>query len=299
MNSLKITFEYTFENIFENTFDQKMEHPRVATSNAMVSTAIWKKINSGIFQVSLSDITFTAKEIKSKNWKNEIQVLIQTNHPNIVSSHEIMKFLNLQKPIVWHNHMPYIVMESMNSGDLFECISKKEYLPEYLAIDILIEISTGLDYLHENNFVHRDIKPENILLDTEKGVKICDFDLTQSSDTYDCKSGTCAYMAPEIFKGSYDGKKGDIWALGITFFVMLMGLLPFKPSVHSDPLFRRIQNKGWHELWKHHDESPYTTPKLSTYSKELALSMLHIDPERRVTTKQLIQKATKIMSFDE
>lgn len=89
----------------------------------------------------------------------------------------------------------------------------------------------AVEYLHRLGIVHRDLKPENILLDTDYNVKLIDFGLSnfaQKGEFLHTACGSPCYAPPEMVSGnSYDGFIGDIWSLGIIYYGMVCGSLPF------------------------------------------------------------------------
>jgi serine/threonine protein kinase len=106
-------------------------------------------------------------------------------------------------------------------------------LTEPEAKTIFKQLVEGLDYIHKNSIVHRDLKLENILLDSENNnVKIIDFGFsaeTQKNKPMNVFCGTPSYMAPELVtRKYYFGHLVDIWALGISLYVLLCGYFPFK-----------------------------------------------------------------------
>ena len=93
-------------------------------------------------------------------------------------------------------------------------------------------------HIHCRSVVHRDIKLDNILLDFEKGVKICDFGVSKiikKGEFIKEQCGTPAYLAPEIILDcGYEGYYVDIWSLGILLFAMLTGSVPFRAANLED-----------------------------------------------------------------
>ena len=100
-----------------------------------------------------------------------------------------------------------------------------------------------MKYIHSKNIAHRDIKLDNILLDCEKGVKICDFGVSKiikKGQVIKEQCGTPAYLAPEIIIDTgYEGFFVDIWSLGVLLYAMLCGTVPFK-APNLDELHRLI-----------------------------------------------------------
>lgn len=88
--------------------------------------------------------------------------------------------------------------------------------------------------MHRLGIVHRDLKPENILLDVDYNVKLIDFGLSNFSEKGEYLHTACGspcYAPPEMVSGnSYEGQKGDIWSLGIIFYGMVCGSLPFEEN---------------------------------------------------------------------
>lgn len=127
---------------------------------------------------------------------------------------------------------PYIVLEYIRGRTLSHLL-KHETLTSVAAAKLTAEIADALAHAHERGFIHRDIKPHNVLLDAHDRPHITDFGLAvrhrdargMSADI----AGTTSYMSPEQVRGEnhrLDGRT-DLWALGVVFYYMLTGRLPF------------------------------------------------------------------------
>jgi serine/threonine protein kinase len=129
----------------------------------------------------------------------------------------------------------FIQMEFVEGESLAQKLKREAPLPLETALLYLYQISMGLAAAHQANIVHRDIKPENILISSNKGLlKITDFGLAKSlqSSANLTRSGeilgTPYYLSPEQCEGGSTDARSDIYSLGVTFFYMLTGKLPFQ-----------------------------------------------------------------------
>lgn len=126
----------------------------------------------------------------------------------------------------------YIVMEYVPGMTLKELILKRGAVHVVEAIDIMKQVISGISKAHQLGIIHRDLKPQNILV-TDSGVaKIADFgiasmqSLAQVTQT-DVIMGSLHYLAPELARGEKATAQSDIYALGIVFYELLRGEVPF------------------------------------------------------------------------
>lgn len=152
----------------------------------------------------------------------EIGILKKINHENIVQLFDVYE----------NRNTIHLIMEYLPGGELFDRIAEQEDgFSEKDAANILNQILSALDYMHDRNIVHLDLKPENILFaskDSNK-VKLIDFGMSRMAPRFAKlrdRVGTTAYMAPEVFKGQYS-KAADVWSCGIILYCMIFGYPPF------------------------------------------------------------------------
>jgi len=152
--------------------------------------------------------------------------------------------------------------------------------------DILRDIIQGIDYLHTHDIVHRDIKPDNILF-ASKTCKLTDFNVSsmiEGVDRFKTTAGTMYFYAPEECFGdgeSFAGKPLDIWALGVTLYIMIYRKLPFYPKNEGNMIeLLDIISEGKFEF---DDKRRVVSNEL----KELILMMLERDPTKRATIVSL------------
>ena len=146
------------------------------------------------------------------------------DHPNV------MKVMSND-----HASQVYMVMEWVDGRLLRQILMEKRRLPIERAVDLTKKICDALDYIHRHGVVHRDLKPENIMVDDEDHVKLIDFGIAGHEGsrrlTFAKLSqlmGTPDYISPEQVKGKRGDGRSDIYALGIMFYEMLTGKVPFQ-----------------------------------------------------------------------
>lgn len=118
--------------------------------------------------------------------------------------------------------------------------SDKGFLNESLAANIMRDLFEATEYIHRAGIIHRDLKPENIMVDIQnekdlKSLKIIDFGyatyIQELKKSKFCL-GTLNYMAPEAFTDNCD-QRADIFALGVIFYFILSGTLPFQSDINE------------------------------------------------------------------
>lgn len=176
--------------------------------------------------------------------KKEISIMKMINHHHVVGVRDV--FATSAKI--------FIVLEFVGGGELFDKIANEGKLPEEKARFYFKQLVEGLEYCHNNGICHRDLKPENLLLDTEGNLKISDFGFSTlnigdadgdggaRAELLHTTCGTPNYVAPEVLgKDGYDGKKADVWSIGVILYVLLAGYLPFDENTMV-ALFQKIKN---------------------------------------------------------
>lgn len=162
----------------------------------------------------------------------EGSLVVGWNHPHILCVYDNMKLELLDKER--GSMVPYIVTEYVQGGNLKERLTSCQPYPPDLTLSVFSQLCNAVQYAHEQNVIHRDIKPSNVLFrhlpdGTEQAV-LSDFGLAVSTDAGSITfphGGTPAYMAPEQWRGQAQ-KASDIFALGVVFYRLCTGHLPFK-----------------------------------------------------------------------
>jgi serine/threonine protein kinase len=131
-----------------------------------------------------------------------------------------------------------IVSEYADGGTLADRLKTEGIFHLEQAVEMVLGILNGLEYLHNKDIIHRDIKPQNILLQGETP-RLADFGISramQATHTSSAIMGTDAYMAPEAFRGKRSVQT-DIWSVGVILYLLIKGQLPFTPENPSERMY--------------------------------------------------------------
>ena len=153
----------------------------------------------------------------------EASAVSKMHHPNVVEVYDVGEYEGKN----------FIVMEYIRGRTLKQMILQRGALPKDEAVEIMKQLVSAISHAHENNIIHRDIKPQNVLVKDDGTVKITDFGIALAHDAIqltqsDAVLGSAHYIAPETTKGEVASVQTDIYALGIVFYELLTGTVPFK-----------------------------------------------------------------------
>ncbi|KAK8803423.1 hypothetical protein WA158_001117 [Blastocystis sp. Blastoise] len=236
---------------------------------------------------ALSDHTIYAVKIinrtkvSEKTLEHELTVLRvikeRITHPNIVQTFEIYE----------DDYLIHIVMEYMSGGDLFERISRKGHYTESDAATITRIIAEVLDNLHKHNIIHRDIKPENIIyssLEDNASLKLADFGCCLIRDMNDDSNmelvGTPGFVAPEVISSCVYTPACDVFGLGVTLYILLVGYPPFIGKTTQE-IFEKTQSGEY--LFFPNDWLDISSSALS-----LVRAMMDVNPAKRITVTEIL-----------
>src|SRR5262249_47413929 len=126
---------------------------------------------------------------------------------------------------------------------------EQDKLPPEEAVDIIRQICHALDAAHSEGVVHRDLKPQNIMRDTNGRVVVMDFGIAHSRDLpgmtmTGAVMGTPEYMSPEQARGEKTDTRADIFAVGIIFYELLTGKIPFLAQTAVETMYKRTRERA-------------------------------------------------------
>lgn len=191
-------------------------------------------------------------------------------HPNIVTIYDAGEEADLA----------YIAMDYVEGDSLAAYIHKGRLLDVQQVYYIMAMVALAVDEANAQDIIHRDIKPSNILCDSEiKTVKVADFGIARIMDGSATRTqageliGSPLYMSPEQIKGEHITKQSDIFSLGVTFYQLLTGELPFKGDSLANLSYQIVQCK-----FKPVDE---VRPGLPSSARKIIAKALQKNPESR------------------
>lgn len=172
-----------------------------------------------------------------RRFQREALAASSLSHPNIVEMYDVGE----------DNGTYYIVMEYIDGKTLKQLIKKRGALTLSECIDIMVQLTDGIDQAHSSYIIHRDLKPQNIMIQDNGEIKITDFGIamalnnTQLTQT-NSVMGSVHYLPPEQASGKGATVKSDIYSMGILFYELLTGNLPFKGDNAVEIAFKHIKN---------------------------------------------------------
>jgi serine/threonine protein kinase len=164
-----------------------------------------------------------ADPVLVERFKREQEIGQVLDHPGVVKT-----FNSEQRSRL------YMVIEWVEGRLLRAVLNEDGELPIERAVKITLGICDALDYMHKRGIVHRDLKPENVMVDEQDHIKLIDFGIAMKEDArrltfvnMSSMLGTPDYIAPEQVQGKRGDQRSDMYSLGIMFYEMLTGQVPF------------------------------------------------------------------------
>ena len=169
-------------------------------------------------------------------FQREASAASRLSHPNVVDIYDVGEY----------EGMHYIVMEFIRGRTLKELIAQRGALDVDEAIGIMKQLVSAINHAHENNIIHRDIKPQNVLVKDDGTIKITDFGIAVANGSVQLTfnntvMGSAHYLAPETTQGKEPNEQVDIYSLGIVFYELLTGKVPFTGKTPTEIAIKHLR----------------------------------------------------------
>ena len=175
----------------------------------------------------------------------EARIMAALKHPNIVTLFDVdSEFASQEDPNYYH----YMAMELVSGKPISEVFKDRKPTPD-LALSLIGQIGSALDYAHQKGIIHNDLKPSNILLGRDFQIKVTDFgsarNLRWTALNRHQLTATASYSAPELLRGEDPTIKSDIYSLGTMSYELLTGQTPVaRPDSNRQTLENSLRQSG-------------------------------------------------------
>ncbi|CAB4265505.1 unnamed protein product [Prunus armeniaca] len=245
-----------------------------------------KKIASGLYgdlfqgsfcgqAVAIKVLSMEHLNETMREFTQEVYIMRKVRHKNVVQL-----IGACTKP-----PMLCIVTEFLSGGSMYDFVHKQTgALSLQSLLRVAIDVSRGMNYLHQNNIIHRDLKAANLLMDDNGVVKVADFGIARvqaQSGVMTAETGTYRWMAPEVIEHKPYDHKADVFSFGVVLWELLTGKLPYenltplqaavgvvqkglRPTIprHTNPMLMELMERCW-------QQEPSLRPEFSEIVKML------------------------------
>jgi Protein kinase domain/SPOR domain len=212
-----------------------------------------------------------------ERFKNELLFARKITHKNVCRMHEFNRV----------GGVAYTSMEFVEGESLRSVLNRFGGLPQRKAVNLALQICSGLKEAHAQGIVHRDLKPENIMVDANGNVKIMDFGIARSMEALTRMTGsmvgTPQYMAPEQVGGKAVDYRTDIYSLGLILYEMFTGTPAFEADNPVAVALKQMQEEAVppHEI----------DPAIPAYIERTILKCLLKNPANRFQSIAQLESA--------
>ena len=180
-----------------------------------------------------------ANSVVLARFKQELLTARQVTHRNVIRIYDLSEV----------DGVKFITMEFVEGCDLHKLLLDEGKLAPERAVEIMRQVCLALEAAHGVGIIHRDLKPQNIMQDKQGRILVMDFGLARSLESGGMTQsgallGTIEYMSPEQAMGGHLDGRSDIFSLGLIFYELLTGKMPYKADTAMASLLKRNQERA-------------------------------------------------------
>lgn len=226
------------ENYVGKRLDGRYEiHEIIGVGGMAVVYKAYDNVDDRIVAVKILKDEFASDDEFVRRFKNESKAIAVLSHPNIVKVYDVS----------FGDRIQYIVMEYVDGITLKEYIQKQGRITWNDAVFFISQVLKALQHAHDKGIVHRDIKPQNIMLLQTGDIKVTDFGIarfsrTQTETLTENAIGSVHYISPEQAQGKAADERADVYSLGVVFYEMLAGRVPFEADSAVSVALMQVKN---------------------------------------------------------
>ena len=216
----------------------------------------WDNILNREVAIKILKSDMADDDLALERFKREAGATTQLSHPNIVDVYDVGDDGN--------SH--YIVMEYVKGYTLKQLIKKRGAISYKESVWMMKQLAGALMEAHRKGIIHRDVKSQNVLIKPDGTIKLSDFGIALANGSMQITSkdsvlGSVHYLAPELSKGRQASMQSDIYSLGIVFYELLTGDVPYKADTPVQVALMHVKN---------------TIPSVRRYNPEIPQSVENI-----------------------
>jgi eukaryotic-like serine/threonine-protein kinase len=240
-----------------------------------------------------------ANKINLSRFEREARTAASMNHQNIV------RVLNVGS----YQGLPYMVNEYVDGQNLRQVLDVRGKFSFMEACDIMYQLCSAIMYAHNHGVIHRDIKPQNIFLTSDGIIKLGDFGIATFENAnhvtrQETFVGTVHYTSPEVSQGNPASTRSDIYSMGITFFELIAGRVPFDgDSVWA--ITNMKMSRDFPSLKKYNPKTPecieniiYKACMRNPNDRYVNAEMMRKDIEKILKNPSLLEKKNSSFLYD-
>lgn len=278
-----VHIEVPFGKPIEEVYDGVHNGPVLGSGISGTVRLVTHKATGLKYAVKVLDLGLVDSEVGLERLREEIFIMCQLDHPNIVRLEEVYES---QSEI-------YLVQELCLGGELFDRLDEQPdyHYTEAECARLVKQMLCAVRYLHSRGIIHRDLKLENFLFSStspDSELKMIDFGLSKHFRYGEIQHeavGTPYTVAPEVILGTYD-ERCDIWAVGVIAFLLLSGDPPFGGCGGPEPLMQ-VRSNILRGAFVFEPEDIWDI--VTDSAKDFIRSLLINDPKDRPTAEQAQQ----------